>query len=118
MTTGAEGRRTDLPQDGGFDWDAAFTRLLEHDGPPPAFGQELARLRADHHWSKRDLAEQLRQAMRAKKIRQVPDMDSLMRMVRNWEKGRHWPSEFYRGVLADLYRMPELRLRARPEVTE
>ncbi|MEV6985321.1 helix-turn-helix transcriptional regulator [Sphaerisporangium sp. NPDC051017] len=64
------------------------------------------RLRAERQhrlWSLKDLAVQLREAADEHTRARLPTADSLRRMIRSWEAGRHHPGELYARLYARAF---------------
>ena len=82
--------------------------------------------RARPVWSERLRSERLRRAPRWSQVRAaaaleekarefnlaVPSRESLLRMVKGWERGDHEPSDFYRSLWSIAYDVPERTLFA------
>lgn len=73
----------------------------------PSWAVRLRQLRAERGWSRRDLAERIRDAADRLEQTQVPDVDSLMRYSRRWEAGETEPTR-YAALLANVYAAPDL----------
>lgn len=77
-----------------------------------------ARLRAERRerlWTQRDMARQLAEAADARTRDRLPERESLIRMIKDWEAGRHQPKDPYRVLYSRAFDIEEAELFSEPQ---
>ncbi|WP_433352211.1 hypothetical protein ACQP25_03940 [Microtetraspora malaysiensis] len=72
-----------------------------------------ARLRAERRqqlWTQRDMAKQLADAADVRTRARMPERESLIRMIKDWEAGRHQPKDPYRVLYCWVFGIDEAEL--------
>lgn len=84
----------------------------------PAWAVRLRNERLRRDWSLTDMAKQLVEAADARRRPHLPTRESLIRMIRSWEAGKHRPSEPYPQLFARAFGVAETDLCTdKPDVT-
>lgn len=75
---------------------------------PPAWAQRMrqARHQQDARWSQLRAVTALTQKAAEYKLA-IPSRESLLRMLKGWERGDHEPNDFYRSLWSIVYSVPE-----------
>src|SRR5262245_8102171 len=91
------------------------------DASRPAWAQRLSGERVARGWTQQQTVD----ALRMQSDRELPDSDHLLRMWKNWERGKHRPRPEYQRLIATTFGTvsaaifgPELRGPAAQDVTE
>lgn len=71
----------------------------------PEWARWLRYQRAQRRWSRRQLLRQMRQSATARGER-LPDDESILKAIARWESAKHFPDEFYRGLLTEVFAEP------------
>lgn len=82
--------------------------LKDPEASTDLIGARLKAARKERLWPARKMAEMLRSS--ASDPDEVPHIDSLVRMIRIWEKGDRKPSEIYRMLYCKVFSMSEAEL--------
>lgn len=85
---------------------------------PGSTGAQLRAARDELGWSRADLARQLREVAPKVPGRELPHVDSLVDMIKQWEGGRHAPNARYRALLALALEMDQAELFGREPAAE
>ncbi|MER6825157.1 helix-turn-helix transcriptional regulator [Streptosporangium sp. NPDC000563] len=80
----------------------------------PVWAVRLREERQSREWSLKDMARRLIDAAGGRTREHLPTQESLTRMVRAWEAGKHRPNEPYPALLAQIFEVPERELFANP----
>ncbi|MEV6979745.1 XRE family transcriptional regulator [Sphaerisporangium sp. NPDC051017] len=78
----------------------------------PTWAVRLRDQRQSRDWSLLDMARGLSEAADARTRTHLPTRESLVRMIRSWEAGKHRPSEPYPRLFAEIFAIPEAALFA------
>jgi non-specific serine/threonine protein kinase len=73
----------------------------------PAWALRLRAERRVRLWTQRDMARALAEAADGRTRERLPSRDSLTRMIRDWEAGRHQPKDPYRVLYSRAFGLPE-----------
>ncbi|MEW9533220.1 transcriptional regulator [Microbispora sp. NPDC049125] len=80
-----------------------------------------ARLRAERRerlWTQRDMAKHLAEAADARTRDRFPERESLVRMIKDWEAGRHQPKDPYRVLYSRAFDISEDELFGNPRLPQ
>ncbi|MEV0233067.1 hypothetical protein [Nonomuraea sp. NPDC050786] len=76
----------------------------------PAWAARLRAARRDKLWTQREMARQLAEAADDHTRDRLPERESLTRMIKDWEAGRHQPKDPYRVLYCRVFGMEENEL--------
>ncbi|MBN6052135.1 hypothetical protein JYK22_09345, partial [Nonomuraea sp. RK-328] len=76
----------------------------------PAWAARLRVARRGKLWTQREMAKQLAEAADSRTRARLPERDSLTRMIKDWEAGRHQPKDPYRVLYCRVFGMEEAEL--------
>ncbi|WP_406311272.1 hypothetical protein OHA77_20825 [Streptosporangium sp. NBC_01639] len=76
----------------------------------PAWALRLRAARRGKLWTQRDMARQLAEAADPRTRARLPERDSLIRMIKDWEAGKHQPKDPYRLLYCRVFGMAEAEL--------
>ncbi len=76
----------------------------------PAWAVRLRAARRGKLWTQRDMARQLAEAADPRTRARLPERDSLIRMIKDWEAGKHQPKDPYRLLYCRVFGAEEAEL--------
>ncbi|WP_326826616.1 hypothetical protein [Streptosporangium sp. NBC_01756] len=76
----------------------------------PAWALRLRAARRGKLWTQRDMARQLAEAADPHTRARLPERDSLIRMIKDWEAGKHQPKDPYRLLYCRVFGTAEAEL--------
>ncbi|MER5644872.1 hypothetical protein [Streptosporangium sp. NPDC002524] len=76
----------------------------------PAWALRLRAARRGELWTQRDMARQLAEAADPHTRARLPERDSLIRMIKDWEAGKHQPKDPYRLLYCRVFGTEEAEL--------
>ncbi|WP_433363062.1 XRE family transcriptional regulator [Streptosporangium sp. CA-115845] len=76
----------------------------------PGWAVRLRAERRQRLWTQRDMAKQLTEAADARTRERFPERESLVRMIKDWEAGRHQPKDPYRVLYCRTFDIDEAEL--------
>jgi transcriptional regulator with XRE-family HTH domain len=76
----------------------------------PGWALRLRAERRERLWSQRQMAQALTEAADESTRAHPPTRESLIRMIKDWEKGRHQPKDPYRVLYCRAFDLPEAEL--------
>ncbi|GAA2315301.1 hypothetical protein GCM10010149_78860 [Nonomuraea roseoviolacea subsp. roseoviolacea] len=76
----------------------------------PAWAARLRAARRGKLWTQREMAKQLAEAADSRTRARLPERESLTRMIKDWEAGRHQPKDPYRVLYCRVFGMEEAEL--------
>ncbi|GAA0837429.1 hypothetical protein ACFQVD_31540 [Streptosporangium amethystogenes subsp. fukuiense] len=79
-------------------------------GDIPAWAVRLRAERRDKLWTQREMARQLAEAADPRTRARLPERESLVRMIKDWEAGRHKPKDPYRLLYCRVFGLGEAEL--------
>ncbi|GAB1823599.1 helix-turn-helix transcriptional regulator [Herbidospora sp. RD11066] len=74
----------------------------------PAWAARLRSARRERFWTQREMAKHLAEAADEKTA--LPERESLVRMIRDWEAGKHQPKDPYRLLYCRVFSVSEAEL--------
>lgn len=79
-------------------------------GEVPPWAARLRAERRDREWSQRDLARELAEAASEETRSRLPERESIVRNIKNWEAGEHQPKDPYRLLYCRVFGLEEANL--------
>ncbi|MFI6458553.1 transcriptional regulator [Streptosporangium amethystogenes] len=76
----------------------------------PGWALRLRAERRERLWSQRQMARALTEAADESTRAHLPTRESLIRMIKDWEKGKHQPKDPYRVLYCRAFDLPEAEL--------
>jgi transcriptional regulator with XRE-family HTH domain len=76
----------------------------------PAWALRLRAARRGKLWTQRDMARQLAEVADPRTRARLPERDSLIRMIKDWEAGKHQPKDPYRLLYCRVFGTGEAEL--------
>lgn len=76
----------------------------------PAWAVRLRAARRGKLWTQRDMARHLADAADSRTRARLPERDSLIRMIKDWEAGKHQPKDPYRLLYCRVFGTAEAEL--------
>ncbi|WP_068900542.1 DNA-binding protein [Planomonospora sphaerica] len=76
----------------------------------PGWAVRLREERRQRLWTQRDMVKHLTEAADARTRDRLPERDSLVRMIKDWEAGRHQPKDPYRVLYCRVFGTDEAEL--------
>ncbi|MER7505964.1 helix-turn-helix transcriptional regulator [Nonomuraea pusilla] len=76
----------------------------------PAWAVRLRAERRGKLWTQREMAKQLADAADGRTRARFPERESMIRMIKDWEAGRHQPKDPYRVLYCRVFGMDESEL--------
>ncbi len=78
----------------------------------PGWAVRLRAERRQRLWTQRDMARRLAEAADTRTRDRLPERESLIRMIKDWEAGRHQPKDPYRVLYCRVFGIDEAELFA------
>jgi transcriptional regulator with XRE-family HTH domain len=76
----------------------------------PGWAVRLRAERRQRLWTQRDMARRLAETADARTRDRLPERESLIRMIKDWEAGRHQPKDPYRVLYCRVFDVDEAEL--------